>query len=49
MLNKSHALRFCGDSGTTPAGALVTKTHIHIRAIRVGSLEFSDNVKLVSP
>lgn len=45
MLNKSWALRFCREGGTLPAGALITKTHIHIIAIKVGSLEFNNNVK----
>lgn len=49
MLNKSHALRFCRGGDTLPAGPLITKTHIHIMAIRVGSLELTNNVKLVSP
>lgn len=49
MLHKPHALRFCRDGSTLPAGAPVTKTHIHMMAIRVGSLEFNNNGKLVRP
>lgn len=49
MLNKSYTLRFSRGGGTLPAGPLITKTHIHIMAIRVGSLKLNNNVKLVSP
>lgn len=49
MLNKSCALRFCRGDGTLPADPLITKTHIHITTIAVGSLELNPNVKLVSP